>query len=194
MKKIIILFLLFSVSAVFAKNVNRKAANEPSAPSALHKKFLEETKIELGEYLRTSDSPESCIEGPLELNEVGESAGSELSLMLGARVLAGSIGREKYSDVEDGCENTYETTFNEIAIKARTEQICSGFKRIYHTTINLSKGKLAIVNELYEGDKLIDTSKCTVVKKEASAASADFKKSEPAESKVKFKKSNNNKK
>lgn len=182
------MLLISSVSVVFAKNARMTANDEVAAPSELYKKFLNETKIELGEYVRTPDSPESCLDGELVLKDVSEPPGTELNLMLGARSLAGSLGREKYKETEDGCENVYETTYNDVAIKARTEQICSGFKKIYHTTINLSKGKLSYVQELYEEDKLIDTGKCTIVKKEATAPVKEVNKTQPPKAKTQFKK------
>src|SRR3989344_4494302 len=169
MKYFLIINLILNCASVFAAEVSKKIEvreviierSGASPDSDLKKKFLKETKIELGEYKRTANSDTKCLEGPLFIIDLGE----ELNLMLGARSLAGSIGKEKYEEKDGDCVMTYESSYNDVAIKERVEQVCGQEKTTFHTTVTLEKNKISYVKEAYAADKLVDTLKCTIVKK-----------------------------
>lgn len=195
MKKIIFVFVALSFSFALAKN-GRKISQEETAPqfSELKKKFFEQTKIEEGEYSLEAKSDESCASGPLAVMDVGESSKDELLVTLGASNLVENIGKEKYSEKEEDCTVTFESSYNDVAIKERVERECKDVKKsVFHTTVTLGKGKISYVKEIYEGEKLLETTKCnlklaaTIPKIEEEAPEVKV------ESKVKFKKLKNKK-
>jgi hypothetical protein len=157
MKTQIIFLILF-----LSSNLCLAAPSSVEEASELKKKFIKETGIELGNYELTKDSPPTCMDGPLEIVDNG----TDLVLVLGAKPLAANLGRDKFSEKEDDCTRTYETSYNDVAIKERIERICDTDKTIFHTSITVSKGKISYVKEAYDGEKLVDTVKCTAIKKD----------------------------
>jgi hypothetical protein len=151
MKYFLILNLVFNFASTSAH----------AGDSELKKKFLSKTKISLGEYERTADSDSKCAAGPLTVFD----AGDELQLILGAKALIGSIGKEKSEDKDDGCVMNYESSYNELVVTEKIKEACGKEKSAYNTTLSLQKDKIVYIKEAYSGDKLVDTIKCTIVKK-----------------------------
>ena len=164
MKKIIFILVALSFNFALAKK-ERKISQEETPPqfSELKKKFLEQTKIEEGEYTLDAKSDESCASGPLAIMDVGELSKDELLITLGASNLVENLGIEKHSEKEEECAVTIETSYNDVAIKERVERECPDSKKsVFHTNITLGKSKISYVKEIYENEKLMETTKCNL--------------------------------
>lgn len=137
-----------------------KLATKPD--SELKKKFLKESKIELGYYAPIKGSSDRCLEGDLTILDFGNS----LTLMLGARPLAAGVGRTepKVEENDFNCHFTYEISSHENKISGTDTQTCGERKIIFHTNVEIEKGQIKYTKDAVENDKVVDKLECTVKK------------------------------
>lgn len=130
------------------KPVQRAQASEityAKEPSKVQKAFIEKTKIKLGQYVLAADSDINCLEGELSIIDLGD----RITLMLGARPIAQSIGKKKYEEKElDGCKATFDTTYTETQIFETREKICKKDRQTLKSTVNISEGKLLYATKI----------------------------------------------
>lgn len=170
MKKIIFITIALSFGFALAKDKaksGRKISQEETTTqqSELKKKFLDQTKLEEGEYTLDEKSDESCASGPLTVMDADEGSKAEVFITIGAVNLVENLGKEKFTEKEEECTVTVETSYNDVAIKERIERECPNSKKsVFHTNLTLKKGKISYVKEIYEGEKILETTKCNLTR------------------------------
>jgi hypothetical protein len=139
----------------------RSQASVEATESELHKQFLKETGISLGQYELAKNSKLDCWDGPLNVFDFG----TDLTLMMGPHALAIEIGGKKFEEKVSDCVYTYESKYNKNKVLEIREQICSKEpKKTVKTETIIGKNKLEYTRTIYLDDKQTYKFTCTATK------------------------------
>lgn len=128
----------------------------PAEPSEVKKAFLKTTGIRLGEYVQIENSSPSCLQGQLEVIDLTD----RVTLMLGPKPIAQSIGKKKYEEKERECKMTFDTTYTETEINETREKICKKEKVVLKTNVKFSGDKLSYSTVIKTNGKITNEFEC----------------------------------
>ncbi|MES2769211.1 MAG: hypothetical protein V4596_08700 [Bdellovibrionota bacterium] len=167
MKYILILSLFLNAQNLFAKeemkfefyqtpNTDSELSPDPAEPSKVKKDFLKTTGIKLGKYVQIENSDPSCLQGELAVIDLTD----RVTLMLGSKPIAQSLGKKKYEEKERDCTMTFDTTYTETEINETREKICKKEKMVLKTNVKFSGDKLSYSTIIKKNGKITNEFEC----------------------------------